>query len=59
MHRTKRKRKIIIIISLIGILLTMIVGYAAFSTNLTIKGSSKVTSNWDIRITNVKEEVSP
>ena len=57
MHRTKRKRKIIII-SLIGILLTMIVGYAAFSTNLTIKGSSKVTSNWDIRITNVTDGIS-
>ena len=57
MHRTKRKRKIIII-SLIGILLTMIVGYAAFSTNLTIKGTSKVTSNWDIRITNVTDGIS-
>ena len=36
----------------------MIVGYAAFSTNLTIKGTSKVTSNWDIRITNVTDGIS-
>ena len=33
----------------------MVVGYAAFSTNLEIKGTSKVTSNWDIEITNVTE----
>ena len=33
----------------------MVVGYAAFSTNLEIKGTSKVTSNWDIEITNVSD----
>ena len=33
----------------------MVAGYAAFSTNLEIKGTSKVTSNWDIEITDVKE----
>ncbi len=32
----------------------MTVGYAAFQTNLDIKGTSKVSSNWDIRITNVR-----
>ena len=52
MHRSKRKRNIIIF-SLIGILLCMVVGYAAFQTRLEIKGTSKVTSNWDIEITNV------
>ena len=31
----------------------MVVGYAAFQTRLEIKGTSKVTSNWDIEITNV------
>ena len=31
----------------------MTVGYAAFQTNLNIKGTSKISSNWDIRITNV------
>ena len=33
----------------------MVVGYAAFNTKLEIKGTSKVTSNWDIRITNVTD----
>ena len=48
-----RKRRNIVIFSLVGILLCMVVGYAAFNTKLEIKGTSKVTSNWDIRITNV------
>ena len=33
----------------------MVVGYAAFNTELKISGTSKVTSNWDIRITNVTD----
>ena len=33
----------------------MVVGYAAFQTRLEIKGTSKVTSNWDIEITNVTD----
>ena len=31
----------------------MAIGYAAFSAELKISGTSKVTSNWDIEITNV------
>ena len=52
MHRSKRKRNIIIF-SLIGVLLCMVAGYAAFQTQLKVTGSSTVTSNWDIEITNV------
>ena len=52
MHRSKRKRNIIIF-SLVGVLLCMVAGYAAFQTRLEIKGTSKVTSNWNILITNV------
>ena len=52
MHRSKKKRNIIIF-SLIGILMCMTIVYAAFQTKLEIKGTSKVTSNWDIEITNV------
>ena len=52
MHRNKKKRNIIIF-SLVGVLLCMVVGYAAFQTRLEIKGTSKVTSNWNILITNV------
>ena len=33
----------------------MTVGYAAFQTNLDIKGTSKVSSNWNVLITNVTE----
>ena len=52
--RREKKRKILII-TLIGLLLIMAAGYAAFQTNLNIKGTSKINSNWDIRITNVEE----
>ena len=31
----------------------MTAGYAAFQTNLKIKGTSGISSNWDIKITNV------
>ena len=31
----------------------MALGYASFQSSLKIKGSTKVTSNWDVRITNV------
>ena len=52
MYKSKKKRNIIIV-SLVGVLLCMVVGYAAFNTELKISGTSKVTSNWDIEITNV------
>ena len=50
--REKRKNKIIIF-SLLGLLCLMAAGYAAFQTNLKIKGTSGISSNWDIKITNV------
>ncbi len=52
--RQKRQREKIIIV-LCTLLLLMTVGYAAFETQFSIKGKGKVTSNWDIRITNVTE----
>ena len=57
MHRNRKKRNIVIF-SLVGVLFLMVAGYAAFSTNLEIKGTSKVTSNWDIEITNVTEGIA-
>ena len=54
MYRSKKKRNVIIF-CLIGVLLCMAVGYAAFNTELKISGTSKVTSNWDIEIINVTE----
>jgi len=52
MHR-ERKRRNVFIVGLIAILLVMSLGYAAFQSELDIKGTTKVTSNWDIEITNV------
>ena len=52
MHRNRKKRNIVIF-SLVGVLLCMVAGYAAFQTQLKVTGSSTVTSNWDIEITNV------
>ena len=54
MYRSKKKRNLIIF-SLVGVLLCMAIGYAAFQTQLKVTGTSKVTSNWDIEITNVTE----
>ena len=54
MHRENKRNKIIIF-SLIGILLLMAAGYAAFKTNLEIKGNTKITSNWDVEIINISE----
>jgi len=52
MHR-ERKRRNLILFSLLGVLLLMIGGYAAFESKLDIKGSTKVTTNWEVLITNV------
>ena len=54
----KNKRNRIILFILIGIVCLMAVGYAAFNTQLEIKGTSSISSKWDIRITNVKESNS-
>ena len=49
----RRKQRNIIILSLTFVLLLMSAGYAAFRTNLKIKGTTRITSLWDVRITNV------
>ena len=58
MYKNKRKRKMILG-GLLCLLLIMTVGYSAFSSKLDIKGSSMVTSKWDIEITDLqlKQEV--
>ena len=57
MYRARKNRKIIIG-SLLILLLMISVGYAAFQTSLTIRGTSRITSNWDVRITNVTTGVA-
>ena len=54
MRYSKRKQKRLIIIGLCSIVFLMCIGYAAFSTVLTINSTSEITSNWDVEITNVR-----
>ena len=55
MRSYSRKRKNNIIIgTLCGVMLLMVVGYAAFASQLNIKGTSGISSNWDIEITNIR-----
>jgi len=53
MNETKKRN--IIIGSLCAVLLLMVVGYAAFSTALNINGTANISSNWDIKITEITE----
>ena len=55
MRRDKKRNKIIIFI-LTLIVCMMGVGYAAFQTQLDIKGSTEISSEWDIKI--ISAEVS-
>ncbi|MCI9084548.1 MAG: hypothetical protein HFH46_02895, partial [Bacilli bacterium] len=50
------KKNNIIIGSLCAVVLLMAVGYAAFSSILNIKGTSSISSNWNILITNVESK---
>ena len=51
--RQYRKRRKIVIGMLCSVLLLMVVGYAVFSANLNIKGSTNISTSWDVRITNI------
>ena len=52
MRQDRKKRKIVIGM-LCSVLLLMAVGYAAFAANLNIKGSTNISTSWDVRITNI------
>lgn len=47
------KKKYIIVTFLIAIVCIMSIGYAAFFAELNITGTSTITSDWDIEITDV------
>ncbi len=53
----KSKKNNLIIIGLCSILVLMGIGYAAFSSQLNITGTSNITSTWDVRITNIESEL--
>ena len=54
MYKNRRKRSLVIG-GLLAILVCMTIGYAAFSTQLQISGTSSITSNWDVQITNITQ----
>ncbi|MCI9585334.1 MAG: DUF11 domain-containing protein [Bacilli bacterium] len=51
---TQKRKNNIIIGSLCAVVLLMVVGYAAFQSVLNITGTSKVSSNWNILITDIQ-----
>ena len=53
-NRTQRNY---IIVGLCMILVIMGVGYAAFASQLKITGSSNITSNWSVKITDIQSKV--
>ncbi len=50
---SEQRKRNIIIATLCVVVLLMTVGYAAFQTSLNITGISNISSNWNIKITNV------
>lgn len=54
MKKMNHNQKSWIVIGLCLIVLFMAIGYASFSTSLVINGTSTVTSNWDVQITNIE-----
>ncbi len=55
--RLNRTNRNYIIAGLCMILVIMGVGYAAFSSQLKISGTSNITSNWSVKITDIQSKV--
>ena len=55
--RVNRTQRNYIIIGLCAILVIMGVGYAAFSSQLKITGTSNIDSTWDVQITDIQSSV--
>ncbi len=56
-RRLNSRQRNYIIAGLCMILVIMGVGYAAFQSQLKISGTSNVTSNWSVKITNIQSKV--
>lgn len=54
MRRMNSSQKKWMILGLCLIVIFMAVGYASFSASLNITGTSTITSNWDVKITNIE-----
>ena len=56
-RRFNRTQRNYIIAGLCMILVIMGVGYAAFSSQLKISGTSNITSNWSVKITDIQSKI--
>ena len=56
-RRLNSRQRNYIIAGLCMILVIMGVGYAAFSSQLKISGTSNITSNWSVKITDIQSKV--
>ncbi len=45
--------KIIILITFLATIILIAVGYSTFATDFTINGTTEITGEWDVRITNI------
>ena len=54
--RNKNNKKYIII-GLIAVVFIMTIAYGAYNSALNINGTTSITGNWDIRITNVQSDI--
>ncbi len=52
MRQSQRDKRTYLIIGLCAVLVVMVVGFAAFSQQLQINGTSEISSNWDVHIKN-------
>ena len=52
-HRRYRNNKSILIGGLLAVVVIMAVGYAAFSSNLKISGTSNISTSWNISIADI------
>ena len=55
MRESERNKRTYLMIGLCAVLVVMVVGFAAFSSQLQINGTSEITSNWDVRITKIEK----
>ncbi len=55
-QRFNRRQRNYIILGLCSILLVMAAGYAAFKSQLTINGTSNITSDWKVLITDIQSK---
>ena len=56
-RRLNSRQRNYIIAGLCMILVIMGVGYAAFQSQLKISGTSNITSNWSVKITDIQSKV--